>query len=197
MTVAHYTHSTLRERIAEHVFVGDALRTLWRLGVHDVEVLRPEFDTHGYDLVMARGPIVRHIQFKTGTAGRPARASLARALTEKRAAQSECGWDRAGMGPYFWLGGAPGEPLPPIAHHPNTLRPTRNKAGVRPVRSNHHDVPGSAFAERGRSRRSWRTCLATWASECPTHDRHGAGSDGEGGAGPGLRARARGGDALH
>jgi len=31
-----------------------------------VEVLRSEFDAHGYHLVMARGPIVRHIQFKTG-----------------------------------------------------------------------------------------------------------------------------------
>ncbi|WP_292295075.1 hypothetical protein [Marivita sp.] len=47
MTAAHYTHSTLRERIAEHVFVGEALRTLWRLGIHDVEVLRSEFDAHG------------------------------------------------------------------------------------------------------------------------------------------------------
>jgi len=40
----HFTHSTLRERIVEHVFVGDVLRTLWRLGVTDVEILRPEFD---------------------------------------------------------------------------------------------------------------------------------------------------------
>ncbi len=31
-----------------------------------VEVLRSEFDAHGYHLVMARGPFVRHIQFKTG-----------------------------------------------------------------------------------------------------------------------------------
>jgi hypothetical protein len=67
MMEAHYTHSTLRERIAEHVFVGEALGTLWRLGIHDVEVLRSEFDAHGYDLVMARGQVVRHIQFKTGT----------------------------------------------------------------------------------------------------------------------------------
>ncbi|MDP1827998.1 MAG: hypothetical protein Q8L48_32285 [Archangium sp.] len=28
-------HSTLRERIVEHLFVGEALRTLWRLGVYD------------------------------------------------------------------------------------------------------------------------------------------------------------------
>jgi hypothetical protein len=47
----HFTHSTLRERIVEHVCVGDVLRTLWRLGVTDVEILRPEFDAHGYDVV--------------------------------------------------------------------------------------------------------------------------------------------------
>jgi len=63
----HSTHSTLRERIVEHVFVGEALRTLWRRGIVDVEVLRPEFDAHGYDLVIARGDIIRHIQLKTGT----------------------------------------------------------------------------------------------------------------------------------
>jgi hypothetical protein len=40
------------------------LRALWCRGVFDVEVLRSEFDAHGYDLVMARGRIVRHIQLK-------------------------------------------------------------------------------------------------------------------------------------
>ena len=61
----NFTHSTLRERIVEHVFVGDVLRTLWRRGVTDVEILRPEFDAHGYDVVMSRGPVVRHVQLKT------------------------------------------------------------------------------------------------------------------------------------
>ncbi|MFP5277377.1 MAG: hypothetical protein ACLGPM_09685 [Acidobacteriota bacterium] len=66
---AHYIHSTLRERIVEHVFVGDALRRLWQRGVTYVEVLRSEFDAGGYDLVMSHGKIVRHIQFKTIMAG--------------------------------------------------------------------------------------------------------------------------------
>ena len=35
----HFIHSTLRERIVEHVFVGEALRRLWQMGVTDVEVL--------------------------------------------------------------------------------------------------------------------------------------------------------------
>ena len=43
----HFTHSTLRERIVEHVFVGDVLRTLWRRGVTDVEILRGYHDFHG------------------------------------------------------------------------------------------------------------------------------------------------------
>ena len=67
-------YSTLRERIVEHAFVGDALRLLWRSSVVDVEVLRTEFDAHGYDLVMTRGRIVRHIQFKTWK--REARAGI-------------------------------------------------------------------------------------------------------------------------
>ena len=60
-------YSGLRERIVEHAFVGDALRLLWQDGVVDVEVLRSEFDAHDYDLVMAQGRVVRHIQSKTGT----------------------------------------------------------------------------------------------------------------------------------
>ena len=51
----HFVYSTLRERIVEHVFVGDVLRTLWKRDVTDVEILRPEFDAHGYDVVMSRG----------------------------------------------------------------------------------------------------------------------------------------------
>jgi hypothetical protein len=45
--MAHYEHSTLREHIVEHVFVGEALRALWRRGVVDAEVLRSDFDAHG------------------------------------------------------------------------------------------------------------------------------------------------------
>jgi hypothetical protein len=66
---SHYIHSTLRERIVEHVFVGEARRRLWQRGVTGVEVLRSEFDAGGYDLVMNYKAITRHIQFKTVTLG--------------------------------------------------------------------------------------------------------------------------------
>lgn len=147
MANQHFTHSTLRERVVEHVFVGEALRTLWRRGVFHVEVLRSEFDAHGYDLVMVRRRIMRHIQFKTGTGKRPGEVSVGQALATKA---SGCViWihvnDDLEMGPYFWFGGLPGEPLPSIEEFANPLRATHNKDGVRPVRQNHRLVPPEKF----------------------------------------------------
>jgi hypothetical protein len=143
------THSTLRERIVEHAFVGDALRLLWRGGVVDVEVLRPEFDAHGYDLVMTQDRVARHIQFKTGTSKRPGNVSVSLALADK---PSGCViWirvtERLDMGPFFWFGAAPGEPLPLIDDCGIPLRATHNKKGERPPRRNHRLVPGSRFEE--------------------------------------------------
>ncbi len=147
-TEIHFRQSTLRERIVEHVFIGESLRALWRLGVTNAEVLRSEFDAHGYDLVMARGTVVRHIQFKTGTS-RPRDISVAVALAEKPSGcvifiQITPALD---MGPYFWFGGGPGDPLPPITHFPSPTRTTPNKQGEYPTRQNHRELPGSAFTK--------------------------------------------------
>jgi len=143
------THSTLRERVVEHVFVGEALRTLWRWGIVNVEVLRSEFDAHGYDLVMARRRIVRHIQFKTGAAKKPGDVSVARTLGSK---PSGCViWIHVTpdleMGPYFWFGGAHGQPLPPIEQYEIPRRATHNSQGERPPRQNHRLVPGAMFEQ--------------------------------------------------
>jgi hypothetical protein len=147
--IAHFHNSTLRERIVEHAFVGEALRALWRRGVVDVEVLRPEFDTHGYDLVMSHGPVFRHIQFKTGTKHKPDKVSVSQALANK---PSGCIiWirvtDKLDMGPFFWFGDTPGKPLPSLANYPNPLRATHKKDGVRPPRQNHRLVPGARFRQ--------------------------------------------------
>jgi hypothetical protein len=134
---AHFRQSTLRERIVEHVFIGDALRLFWQRGITDV---------HGYDLVMARGLTVRHIQFKTGTK-KPVKVSVAQALADK---PSGCVifimvTPVLELGPFYWFGDAPGKPLPDIAGFPNPRRATHNKAGVRPLRQNHREVAASQF----------------------------------------------------
>ncbi len=50
---AHSRYSKLRESIVEHTFVGELLSCLWRMKIYDVEVLRSEVDSAGYDLVIA------------------------------------------------------------------------------------------------------------------------------------------------
>ena len=142
----HYQHSMLRERIIEHAFVGDALRELWRADIMDVEVLRSEFDAYGYDLVMSRGPITRHIQLKASTRPKPVKVAIQSSLFDK---PSGCVlWihvsEQLEMGPYCWLGGPPGEPLPDLG----PLAPAkgrRDKTGQRLDRPNHVAVTYANF----------------------------------------------------
>ncbi|WP_210248485.1 hypothetical protein [Methylobacterium sp. WL103] len=49
------------------------------------------------------------------------------------------------MGPFFWFGGMPGEPLPVLDAYDSPRRATHNKAGERPVRKNHRLIPGRNF----------------------------------------------------
>lgn len=143
----HSHHSTLRERIVEHVFVGEALRALWRRGIADVEILRSEFDAHGYDLVMGRGNIVRHIQFKTGIRNKPAPVSVGRALAEKPSGCVIwiCVTLDLEIGPFWWFGGEPGEPLPDLSSFASPRRMGRREGGDRPLRINHSKVPTKHF----------------------------------------------------
>jgi hypothetical protein len=143
---AHYLYSSLREKIVEHVLVGEALRALWGRGIYNVEVMRSEFDAHGYDLVMVRGIIVRHIQFKTSVRSKPGRISLGAALECK--ASGCVVWiqvnDALDMLSFWWLGGPPGEPLPALGER-RARRIGRDSQGTRPLREAHRDVNGSAF----------------------------------------------------
>ncbi|HEX3673682.1 MAG TPA: hypothetical protein VHU87_05365 [Rhizomicrobium sp.] len=78
----HYQKSSLREKIVEHVFIGEALRMLWRKKIFDAEILRSEFDAFGYDLVLERGDTTRHVQLKSGL-GNPAELAL-RSRSQRR-----------------------------------------------------------------------------------------------------------------
>ncbi|KAA0675827.1 hypothetical protein [Roseomonas genomospecies 6] len=145
---AHSLHSTLRERIVEHVFIGDALRRLWQREVRDVEILRSEFDAGGYDLVMSRGRIVRHIQFKTTLlGGRTTSIKISLKLMEK---PSGCVvWIIVApdltLNSFLWLGGQPGEPLPDIGGLKVVRHTKGNSAGMKAERSNHRIVPRRRF----------------------------------------------------
>jgi hypothetical protein len=71
-----YTHSSLRESIIEQLFVGKILQELWKRDCFEVEVLKSQVDSAGYDLAidlsaMQKGgpPVVRHVQLKSSNDG--------------------------------------------------------------------------------------------------------------------------------
>jgi hypothetical protein len=147
---SHSIRSTLRERTVEHVFVGDALRRLWQRGVTDIEVLRSEFDSGGYDLVMSYRKLVRHIQFKSVLeGGKAANVKVSLKLMEK---PSGCVlWivlsPELELKSYRWFGGAPGEPLPDIRNLKTAKHSKGNAEGAKLERPNHRIVPRARFEQ--------------------------------------------------
>jgi len=150
---AHYSESSARENLIEHVFLGELLRGLWRRNVRDLEVLRPEVDSGGYDLALEFRGLTRHMQLKSSFIG--ARRSEVTANVKLLDRPSACIlWiffdpDTLLLGPFLWFGGVAGERIPPlgekIARHtkPNAKlekadRPA-HRVAKKPVREARHD----------------------------------------------------------
>ena len=145
----HYVHPALRERIVEHVFVGEALRALWRRNITDVEVLRSAFDAGGYDLVMSYRAIVRHIQLRVSVEG--GKIACVTASLKLMVKPSSCIlWivvaDDLEFRSFLWYGNEPGESLPDIREMKTASHTKANAAGVKTDRPGQRDIPRNAFA---------------------------------------------------
>lgn len=140
----HSERSTNREKILEHLFVGDLLRCLWRSGVRDVEVLRAEVDSGGFDLVIECDGILRHIQLKTSHRdAKTAKVEVNIALAKR---SSGCViwllFDEVTLelGPFLWFGAEPDRRLPDLGE-----RIGRHTRGSKGYRKNIRQVCRSAF----------------------------------------------------
>ena len=149
VTNEHAENSSLREKIIEHVFVGEVLSTLWRRGIRNIEVLKPEVDAGGYDLVMDLQGISRHIQLKssfTGASTKTQKVSLA--LAAKPSGCVLWIWfdpETLKLGPFLWFGGKPGEPLPDISNCPVAKHTKANLQRIKSERPNHRVLNKSRF----------------------------------------------------
>ena len=144
----HTTHSSYRERLIEHLLLAELLRSLWQQGIADCEILRPQVDDAGYDLVIEANRITRHIQLKSSFRG--ATTGGVKARLKLLAKPSACiVWilfdeDTLELGPYRVLGGAPGQPMPDIHAFP-VAKHTRGPKGGKKERPNQRMVPRRAF----------------------------------------------------
>ncbi|MGX5665887.1 hypothetical protein ACWKW9_07900 [Rhizobium daejeonense] len=141
----HYENSSLRENILEHLFIGSALRGLWQQGIVDVEILRSEFDAYGYDLVISRGQVVRHVQLKSGTSLKKVSVSKHLASKPSGCVVFICVDDQLSMGPFYYFGAPAGAPLPDIDTMKVARRATHTSQKVRPERHMHRELMTKEF----------------------------------------------------
>lgn len=136
----HSEHSAFREKLIEHLFVGELLKLSWLHHGCSLEIAKPEVDRCGYDLIAEAGGIVRHIQLKaTFNEGKAARQTVHLKLAEK---PSGCViWiyfdERTlQLGPFYFFGAEAGKPLPSLDDYDAARHTKGNKDGYKAPRPN-------------------------------------------------------------
>ncbi len=118
-STAHTRQSSYREALLEHLFIGAILSHLWRNGPIAAEVMKPQVDDAGYDIVIEVNSLIRHIQLKSSFIGaRTASQKIHLRLAEKPSGCVIWIWFDANtldLGPFLWFGDEPGKPLPDLS----------------------------------------------------------------------------------
>ena len=147
----HFLNSSFREKLIEHLFVGELLKLAWQKAHCSMEIARPEVDNRGYDLIAESQGIARHIQLKASRLGaKAASQSVQHALVDK---PSGCVlWiyfneATLELGPFLFYGGAPGKPLPPIAGFKPAKHTKANAQGIKASKPGLAVVPRTKFSK--------------------------------------------------
>jgi hypothetical protein len=142
-------YSSYREILLEHLFVSAIMKHMWLRGITQFEVLKPQVDDSGYDLVLEANGVVRHVQLKSSAAdSSTAEVPVSIKLASK---PSACviwmHFDKSTMeiGPFLWFGSAPKLPLPPIADFPVAKQSRANVQGYKAPRPAHRVVRRRKF----------------------------------------------------
>lgn len=148
-TQNHSLRSSHREALLEHLFAGEVMKRLWIRGDWRLEVLKPQVDDSGYDLVLEANGVVRHVQLKASFRGSTVSKTKVNVLLAAK--PSGCVvfvWFDAKtleLGPFAFFGGAPGEPLPDVLGMKVGRHTKGNAQGVKAERPNIRDLPLSRF----------------------------------------------------
>ena len=142
---AHSLYSSYREMLVEHLFAGEVMRFLWLRGNVRMEVLKPQVDDGGYDLILEANDIVRHVQLKASHS-RAATHHVNVSLSLQRRPSGCVVWTifeehTMRLGPFLWFGGSPGDPLPVLNGYEVAKHTKANAKGVKGERPNLRSVP--------------------------------------------------------
>jgi hypothetical protein len=145
----HTHQSVYRERLLEHLLIGDLLRHSWLHHGATLEMSQPSIDRAGHDVVLEANGVTRHVQLKTSSNN--AKTASQKVHLGLGTKPSGCVvWirfnpDTLSIGPFHFFGAAPGEPLPPIDQFRVAKHSKGNAEGIKLERPNVRLVPLSKF----------------------------------------------------
>ena len=134
----HNEHSTYREKLIEHLFIGELLKLSWQKHDCGLEIAKPEVDNSGYDVLAECYGIVRHIQLKASHI----KSSTAQQKVHIKLADKPSGcmvWivfdeDKLMFDHFLFYGDRAGEPLPNIDNLKIAKHTKGNKDGIKAER---------------------------------------------------------------
>ncbi len=145
----HFLKSSFREKLIEHLFIGELLKHSWKDGTCSLEIAMPEVDNQGYDLIAEESGVVRHIQLKAAHLdARAAKQKVHIALGNK---PSGCViWvyfneNTLDLGPFLFFGAGAGEPLPDVASFKVAKHTKANAEGVKSERPEIREIQKGKF----------------------------------------------------
>jgi len=136
----HYLKSSFREKLIEHLFVGELLKISWSRGEYSLEISKPEVDASGYDIIAESNLFIRHIQLKGSYTG--ASTSTQKVHTALSNKPSGCViWiifnaESLDLGPFLFFGNNAGKPLPDLSSYKIAKHTKGNAKGVKAERPN-------------------------------------------------------------
>ena len=148
MITQHTEYSTYREKLIEHLFIGELLKLSWLQYGCSLEIAKPEVDNSGYDVIAESNGIIRHIQIKTSMLnGKTAKQKIHIQLSKK---PSGCvvwiNFDEfMNLSHYLYFGGNAGHPMPNIDDLKTAKHSKGDKDGFKAVRQNIREIPKGKF----------------------------------------------------
>ena len=136
----HSLHSSYREKLIEHLVIGELLKFSWKNKDFTLEVSKPEVDNSGYDIIAEANGIIRHIQLKTAFIGSATATQKIHISLAKK--PSGCvvlvyfNNETLELGPYYFFGADPGLPLPSLENLKTAKHTKGDATGLKSERPN-------------------------------------------------------------
>ena len=146
--MSQHTHqSSYREKLIEHLLLGELLKVSWRNDCA-LEIARPEVDNSGYDAIVEVKSVIRHVQIKASiVGGKTASQKIHVRLADKPSGCVVWVFFREDLSLKYFLffGGASGEPLGSLDTFKVARHTKGNKDGFKAERQNLRVTPKRRF----------------------------------------------------